>query len=69
MLGIAIWNTEDGAKNVTWLEEWPAWIKVYMHSMRVTVDDVQVSKGKSTTMISLLKQRVFSLHYDIRMNC
>lgn len=47
ILGIAIWNTEETAKNVTWLEEWPAWIKVYMHSMRVTVDDEQVSNGEN----------------------
>lgn len=57
-LGIAVWNTENTAKNVTWLEEWPAWIKVYMHTMRVTVNGRQVPNGR------------FFLYYIIKVsNC
>lgn len=46
VLGIAIWNSEQTARNVTWLEEWPAWIKVYMHTLRVTVNNEVVSNGE-----------------------
>jgi hypothetical protein len=45
-LGISVWNNGPSTTNVTWLEEWPAWIKVYMHTMRVTVNDRPVATGE-----------------------
>lgn len=45
VLGIAIWNSEAFATNVTWLEEWPAWIKVYMHTLRVTIDNKEAPES------------------------
>lgn len=62
ILGIAIWNTEETAKNVTWLEEWPAWIKVYMHSMRVTVNDEQVSNGENFVLVECTSQEPHGLN-------
>ena len=45
-LGIQLKNNGDVPASVTWLEEWPAWIKVYMHTLRVTVNGEEVSHGE-----------------------
>ena len=44
-LGIQIRNNAAAPIAVTWLEEWPWWIKVYMHTLRVSVNGVNVAQG------------------------
>lgn len=47
-LGIEIRNNKpDSEVHVTWLEEWPWWIKVYLHTLEISVDDVLVQQGAS----------------------
>ena len=45
-LGIEISNDQDEEAEVSWLEEWPWWIKVYLHTLELTVNDVVVSEGE-----------------------
>lgn len=44
-LGIQIRNNAAESIAVTWLEEWPWWIKVYMHTLRISVNGVSVAQG------------------------
>ena len=45
-LGIEIRNNaEDSDVDVTWVEEWPWWIKVYLHTLEISVDDTVVQQG------------------------
>jgi len=43
-LGVEIRNYQLSDTTATWLEEWPWWIKVYMHTLQVTIDGQPVPR-------------------------
>lgn len=46
-LGIEIRNSLESSVSAVWLEEWPWWIKVFMHTLTITVDGEAVTQGAS----------------------
>lgn len=44
-VGIKVRNNRNVDATVRWLEEWPWWMKVYLHTMYVRIDGEQVPEG------------------------
>ena len=48
-LGVQITNNENQPVSAVWLEEWPHWIKLYMHTLQVSVNGQAVERGEPSS--------------------
>lgn len=46
-------NNAVNEASAIWLEAWPHWIKVYMHTLQVTIDGLPVAQCEHTARAGL----------------